>query len=125
GGQRGGDAVGIDKRAVGGLRLQEDLMAVAVAEAVHLVLDGWAIAWSPAPDVATEQRRAIEGGANQFMGGERGAGDSAEERRVATLIGFGGERPGCRVRRLTFQPRPVDGTGIEARRRAGLEPGDG
>ena len=42
--QRGGDAVGIDRRVVEPFRLQEDLVPVAVAEPDDLVLDRGAVA---------------------------------------------------------------------------------
>src|SRR5690606_35326631 len=45
-GQGGGNAVGIDLVRVQSFRLDEDLVAVAVGEAHHLVLDGRAVAWT-------------------------------------------------------------------------------
>ena len=42
--QRGADPVGIDQRRIQPLGLEKDLVPIAIAEAVDLVLDRWAIA---------------------------------------------------------------------------------
>ena len=48
--QRGRNPIGIDEMRSEALRFEEDLMPVAVAEAMDLVLDRRAIARSPAFD---------------------------------------------------------------------------
>ena len=84
--QRGRNAVGIDERIVEPLGLEEDLVAVAVGEALHLVLDRRAIARPPALDRAGEQRRAVEVRADDVVRalvgpGDRAARAAARERR--------------------------------------------
>ena len=68
-GQGGRDAVGVDRVVVEALRFQEDLVAVAVGEAHHLVLDRGAVARPAALDGAGEQRRAVDVGADHRVGG--------------------------------------------------------
>ena len=51
-GQRGGDAVDVELAGVAALRLQEDLVALLLGEADHLVLDGRAVARADALDHA-------------------------------------------------------------------------
>ena len=72
---------GIDGRIVEPLRLEEDLMAVAVGEAVDLVLDRGAVTRPDAFDLAGEERRAVEAGADDVVGSRVGPGDRAEELR--------------------------------------------
>ncbi len=55
GGQRGADPVGIDQGGMEPLRLEENLVAVAVAEAADLVLDRRAVTRPPPLDRPSEQ----------------------------------------------------------------------
>ena len=54
-------------------------MAVAVGEAVDLVLDRGAVTRPDALDLAGEQRRPVERGADDVVGSRVGPGDRAEE----------------------------------------------
>src|ERR1700691_6144937 len=67
-GQRSGDTVRIDRAVVEAFRLQEDLVAIAVAEADDLVLDRWTIAWTAALDLPGIHRRPVDIGADHLMG---------------------------------------------------------
>src|SRR3546814_20007379 len=70
-------AIGVDDMIVRALRLQKDLVPVAVAEADDLVFDGGAIARPPGPDHAGVKRRAIQAFADHAMRRFRRAGDGA------------------------------------------------
>ena len=121
GGERGADPVGIDHVGVQPLGLEEHLMALAVAEAVNLVLDRGAIARAGRRNRAREQRRAVEIGADRVMPCLRGAGDGAKHLRVHPARGERRHGPGLAVRRLLLEHRPVDGAPVEPRRGSGLE----
>ena len=82
--QAGGDAVGIDLVRVQPFRLEEDLVAVLVGEAHHLVLDGRAVARPDAFDDAGVHRRAVQAGADDFVGALVGVGDVA--RHLARVL---------------------------------------
>ena len=86
-GQRGRDAVGIDGRILEPFRLQEDLMAVAVAEADDFVLDRRAIARTAALDLAGIHRRAVHIGPDHVMGLRRRAGNPALDLRGHDPVG--------------------------------------
>src|SRR5207248_9242921 len=58
-GQRGGDAIGVDRAVIEPLGLKKDLVPIALAEAHDLVLDGWAIAWPLAANLPGIHRRAV------------------------------------------------------------------
>ena len=100
-------------------------MPVAVGEAVHLVLDRGAVTRPDPADLAGEQRRAIEIGADDVVGARVGAGDRAEQLRVAARPASAAtssnrsSSDGCRS-----SARPVDRPAVEPRRRAGLQPGE-
>src|SRR5690606_18799921 len=106
------------------LRLQEDLMTVAVAEAMDLVLDRRAIAWADPADRAREQGRAVEVRADDVVRPLVGARDRAEELRCGPAGTHRRHRPVVPVRFLPVERGPVDRTTIESRRRPGLEPGE-
>ena len=80
-GQRGRDAVGIDRLVVEPLGLQEDLMPRLVGEADDLVLDRGAIARAPALDLAGIHRRAMQIAPDQLMGRRCRRGDVAGDLR--------------------------------------------
>jgi hypothetical protein len=75
--QRGRDPVRIDRRIVQPLGLQEDLMAVALAEADDLVLDRGAIARAAALDLPGIHRRTMHIGPDNGVRSLGGAGDAA------------------------------------------------
>ena len=66
-GQAGGNAVGIDLRAVQALGLQKNLMPFPLGKAGHLVLNGGAVTRAYALDHAGEQRRAVEAAADCLL----------------------------------------------------------
>ena len=92
--QRGRNAVRIDCRIVDAFGLEEDLVAVAIGEADHLVLDRRTIAWAAPGDRARIDGGAMRIGADDAMGLGRGAGDVAGELR---------RRDPCRQRREEFR----------------------
>ena len=73
-GQRGRDAVRIDGRIVQPLGLEEDLVAVAIGEAMDLVLDRRAVTRPDAADFPGEKRRAVEIGADDLVGARHWCG---------------------------------------------------
>ena len=69
------------------LRLQKDLMPVAIPKAVYLILDRRAVTRSCRTDCAGEQRRAVQVGADRIVRGLRRACDRAEHLRVGPAFG--------------------------------------
>ena len=67
-GQRGGNAVGIDGGIIEAFGLEKNLVAGAVGETHHFVLDGRAIARPDAFDLPRIEWRAVEIGADQIVG---------------------------------------------------------
>ena len=120
-GQAGGNAVGIDLRAVQALGLQKNLMPFPLGKAGHLVLNGGAVTRAYALDHAGEQRRAVEAAADDFVGAAAGPGDMAGN--------LGQDRAGavkteCRRRRvaaLFLQAGKVDGRAQKSRGGAGFQ----
>src|ERR1039458_6342245 len=78
----GGQAVGINLDRVAALGLEENLMALLVAEAHHLVLDRRAIARSLALDDPGVHRRAVDAAADYFVGARVGKRQMAGKLRV-------------------------------------------
>ena len=121
-GQRGRNAVRIDGRIVDALRLEKNLMAVAIGEADHLVLDRRTIAWAAPGD-----RARIDGGAMRIrlddaMGLGGGAGDVARELRRRDRGRHRGEEFRLWIAKLDLEALPVDGCAVEPGRGSGLEP---
>ncbi len=123
--QRRRDAVRIDGDIIETLGLEKDLMALAVAEAHHLILDGRAIAWAKALDVARIHRRPVKIATDQIVPRRRRPGDPAFDLRHRDTIRQAGERHRLVVRSLLVDARPIDGAPVEAGRRPGLEPSQG
>ena len=80
-GQRGRDAVRIDRGVVEPLRLEENLVPVALAEAHDLVLDRRAIARPAARDLPGIHRRAMHVRPDDLVRRRRRAGDAAVDLR--------------------------------------------
>ncbi len=123
-GQRGRDAVRIDRRVVEALGLEENLVPVALAEAHDLVLDRGAIARAAARDLPGIHRRAVHIRPDDVVRRLRGAGDAALDLRRFDARGEHRERLGRLVARLHLDGSPVDRGAVEPRRRAGLEPAE-
>ena len=119
--KRGGDAVGVDEGGFEAFWLEEDLVAVAIAEALHLVFDRRAIAWTAAFDRASKERRSVDIGLDDGVRFGSGAGDRAIDLREAASGQEGGHRPVGRLGRLALEASPVDRPTVEARRRSGFE----
>ena len=119
--QGGRDAVGVDRRIVQALRLEEDLVPLALGEAHDLVLDRRAVARTDAFDLAGVHRRPMEVGADDLVGGRRGLGDVAGDLRRGDRARQIGEGLGRLVAVLLLERAVVDRAAIEPRRRAGLE----
>ena len=120
--QRCGDAVGINRVVVESLRLEENLMAVTLAEPHDLVFDRRAIARTATGDLAGIHRRAMHIGADDFMRGVGGAGDAALDLRIVDPVGQHRKRLGRIIARLHLHGGPVDGAAVEPRRRSGFQP---
>jgi hypothetical protein len=98
-------------------------MAVAVGEAVDLVLDRGAIARSRAPmaPVNSGERCRLARMTSWLRG--IGAGDRAEHLGIPPRLARQRRHgPGLGVAKAALQPRPIDRAPIEPRRRPGLEP---
>src|SRR6476469_9456445 len=106
-GQRGRNAVGVNQMRIEALGLEKDLMAIAVAEAANLVLDGRAIARADALNIARIERRTPGIGADNIVRRVIGPGDRAMELRQNTLT-EGRHRPKVSIRLLAGQTTPVD-----------------
>ena len=122
--QRRRDPVGIDRVVLQPLGLEKDVVARAVGEPHHLVLDRGAVARAGALDAPAIERRAVEIGADHRVDGRGGVGDVARTLRRRDLLGEGGEGRRRIVAVLDLEPAPVDGAAVEARRRPRLEPAE-
>jgi hypothetical protein len=122
-GQAGGDAVGIDLVRGQPLGLDEDLMRVLVGEAVHLVLDGRAVARADALDHAGVHRRAVE--PPRMISWVRALVWVMKQATWRGMFGalprIGEHRHGV-VAGLLLHHAVVEAAAVDARRRAGLEP---
>ena len=76
------DAVAVILQRVAALRLQEDLVAILVGEAHHLVLDRRAVARPATLDLPGVHRGAVQVGADQVVDLGRGVGDVAHQLRL-------------------------------------------
>jgi hypothetical protein len=103
------------------LRLDENLMALLLGEAHHLVLDGGAVARTGGVDLSGVHRRAVEVRADQVVGKAAGVGEPAEDLRLLEPVGEDGERARTLVARSFLQLREVDGGAVDARGRTGLQ----
>ena len=97
-------------------------MSLTVAKADNLVLDGGAVTWPPALDLAGIHRRPMDILPNNGMGRGRCARYGALNLPVCDPLGEGGKRFRWVIPRLHFQHRPVDCRAVESRRGAGLQP---
>ncbi len=100
-------------------------MAVALAEANDLVLDGRAIARPPALNLAGIHGRKMHIPANDVVRGPGRAGYTALDLRLVDARGEHGERLGRLIARLHLHRGPVDRAAVEARRGAGLQASQG
>src|SRR6202167_3913433 len=121
-GQRGRNAVRIDDRIVDALGLEKNLVAVAVGETDHLVLDRRTIAWATPGD-----RARVDGGARRIrlddaMGFGIGAGDVARELRRGDPGRHRGEEFRLGIAVLDLETVPVDRSAVEPGWRSRLEP---
>ena len=121
-GKRGRDAVGIDGVVVEAFGLQEDLVAAALLEAHHLVLDRGAVARACALDLARVHRRAAEVPLDDGVRCARRMRDAADHLRRRDRLGEEREGLGRIVAALNLESVPVDGAAVEAGRGAGLQP---
>ena len=104
------------------LRLDEDLVPVAVGEAVDLVLDRRAVARPDRGDGAAEQRRAVQVVADERVRARVREGDVTVDLGRGDGLGLEGERHRLEVARLPVHAIEIDRVAPDARRRAGLEP---
>ena len=108
------------------LGLHEDGMALLVAEADDLVLDGRAVARAGAVDGAGVHGRAVQVVENDPVGLGGGVGQIAQRAVLQRLrVGHERKRRHRLVAALGLHLGKVDGAAVQARGRAGLEPADG
>src|SRR5690606_9134284 len=113
---------GIDLADVQALGFDEDLVAVLLGEAHHLVLDRRTVARANAFDLSRIQRRTIERAADDVVRAFAGLRDPARD--LARVVGARAHEREHRARvvpRLLGHRRIVERAAIDARRRAGLE----
>jgi hypothetical protein len=120
GGQRAGKAVHVDAVVGQPFGLQEELVAVAVGEAVDLVLDGRTVPRTDARDAPVEQRRARKPRPQGFVGVTSGAHDVTLH-AIGHTRGARREGPGQIITRLGLGQGPIDGRAIQSGGGAGLE----
>src|SRR5579862_486144 len=80
--QAGRETIWIDFDRVASLWLKENLMALLVGEAHHLILDRRAIAWTAALDGSRVHRRAIDVSADDFVSPRIGKCQMTRELRL-------------------------------------------
>lgn len=120
-----GNAVGIQLVGRQAFRLEEDLVAFLVGEAMDLVFDRRAVARADAFDHTGIHRRTIEIGGDDLVGPGVGMGDPATD-----LLGMlflrteEGHHRDRRVARLLGHHREVHAAPVDPRRRTGLQPAD-
>src|SRR6478672_1309744 len=119
--ERGRYAIRIDEVTVQSLRLEKNLVRVAIGKALHLVLDRRAIAGAPALDRAGKQRRTVEVGSDDVVGARARPRDRATKLRRANAVIERAHAPDPRIARLFLEPRPVDRPSVEPRRRPRLQ----
>ena len=97
-------------------------MAVAIAKAHHLVLNGRAIAWADRINVAAIKRRFAKVVADGSMRLRIGPGHGTGNRRPTVSLAKATEPWVVRITALPFQHRPIDAAAIKPRRRTGFQP---
>src|SRR6185503_3156533 len=120
-GQRGRDAVRIDGGVVETLRLQKNLMAVALAELHDLVFDRRTIARAARGDLSGIHRRAMYVGADDVVRRRDRTRDAALNLRIVDARGENGKRFRRIVAGLQLERAPIDGAAVEPRRRSGFQ----
>ena len=123
--ERGRQAVRVNRRIVETFGFEKDLMPVAVAEAVDLVLDRGAIARSAPGDIATEHWRTRQTRADDVMRSRIGSRDRAGELGQSFAALERRQPPLPRITRLGLAPRPIDCAAVKPSRRSGLQPAFG
>ena len=120
-----GDAVRIDLAGVEPFRLDEDLVRVTLGEPHHLVLHRRAVPWPRTVDHARVHGRPIQRGPDNLVGPLVGMRDVARHlRRVPVPAPEVREHRPRLVAGLWLEPGKVDGSRVDAGRRAGLQPPD-
>src|ERR1700728_1514368 len=119
--QRCRDAVRIDGGIVEALRLQKNLMPVALAEANDLVLDRRTIARAATLDLAGIHRRTVHVLTDDGVRRRRRARDGTLDLRVGEALGQDRKRLRRVVAGLHLKRRPRDRRAVEPRWRPGLE----
>ena len=125
GGEAGGNAVGIDGIVVQPLRLEEDLMMVAIGKPHHLVLDGGTITRPTTGDLTAIDRGKMEVGTNDAMRCRRRRGDGAGDLPVGDALGERAERLRLGISPILVEPLPINAEAIKARWSAGFQPPEG
>ena len=121
-GQTGGDAVRIDLVRRQSLRFDEDLVRILVGKAHDLVFNRWAVARAHALDDTAVHRRTIQPGTDDIVGVCVSVGNvAADLAQVVSRCRHKGKAGDGIVARLLDKLAVVDGLGIDAWWRAGLQ----
>ena len=120
--QAGGDAVGIHRRVVQPLGLQEDLVPRPIREPGHLVLDRRAVARPRPGNRPAIHRGAVQVRPDQRVGRLGGRRHPAGDLRRGDPRRQRAERLRRIVPRVGGQALPGDAVAVQPRRGAGLEP---
>src|SRR5206468_6361323 len=107
------------------LRLEKDLVLLALGKAYDIVLDRGTITRSDPGDAARIHRRATEIGANARVRSRGRRRDVAGDLRCRDPVRYEGEWRRRIVAWLNLEPSPVDRPAVEPRRRPGLQPSEG
>ena len=123
--QTRGDAVRVELVRRQALRLDENLVARLAGEAVHLVLDGGAVARTDALDHAGKHGRAIEGPPDDFVCALIGVRDPARQLTgMHAALADEGKHGFGRITGLYFHDRKVNRAPVKPRWRAGFQAPD-
>ncbi len=119
------DTVRVEEGIVQPLGLEEDVVAPAIRETDHLVLERRTIAHAHRSDLAVVDRRLVKALADQAMSPLGRPGDPAGDLPPLDPIGEKGEGLRRIVADLRFEAGEIDAVTGEARRRTGLEAREG
>ncbi|MCY1176948.1 hypothetical protein D9M73_172360 [compost metagenome] len=123
--QGSGNAVRIQLMGGQAFRLEEDLMAVLVGEAMDLVLDRRAVTRADAFDHTGVHRRTVEIRGDDLVGARVGVGDPATHlARVLVLRTKERHHRSRAIPRLFGHHREIHSASVDAWRSAGLQAAD-
>ena len=116
------EAVDVDLVDVQTLRLEKNLVPLAVRKPHHLVFERRAIARADTGDLAVEQRRVVDVGANQLVNPVVRVEQMAVDLWPIDRVGFERKRHRRIIAALGVEATEINRSAIQAGRRPGLEP---